>query len=58
MLKSGLYLMMRLKQLTELLKINEAFKKELTNSLVDTMKNNEIDCFDLTGGSKLNLYKK
>ena len=28
-------------------------KKELTETLVNTMKNNEIDCFDLSGGSKL-----
>lgn len=32
-------------------------KKELTNSLVQTMKNNEIDCFDLSGGNKL-IYTK
>ena len=32
-------------------------KKELTETLVDTMKNNEIDCFDLSGGSKL-IYTK
>lgn len=39
------------------LKEKRKIKKELTNSLVDTMKNNEIDCFDLTGGSKL-IYTK
>ena len=32
-------------------------KKELTETLVNTMKNNEIDCFDLSGGSKL-IYTK
>ena len=39
------------------LKEKRKIKKELTNSLVDTMKNNEIDCFDLSGGSKL-IYTK
>jgi len=31
-------------------------KKQLTNSLVDVMKNNDIDCFDITNG-KL-IYSK
>jgi hypothetical protein len=31
-------------------------KKELTVSLVDTMKKNTIDCFDISGGSL--IYKK
>jgi hypothetical protein len=36
-------------------------KKELTGNLVKTMKNNEIDCFDINGGSliyKTNKTKK
>ena len=36
-------------------------KKLLTESLVKTMKNNEIDCFDITGGAlvyKKNIVKK
>ena len=31
-------------------------KKLLTNDLVDVMKKNEIDCFDITGGAL--VYKK
>lgn len=31
-------------------------KKELTNNLVSVMKTNEIDCFDINGGSL--VYKK
>jgi hypothetical protein len=31
-------------------------KKELTNNLVTVMKTNEIDCFDINGGSL--VYKK
>ena len=36
-------------------------KKELTERLVDVMKQNEIDCFDIKGGSisyKKNVVKK
>jgi hypothetical protein len=32
-------------------------KKEITNALLNTMKDNEIDCFDLAGGNKL-IYTK
>jgi hypothetical protein len=31
-------------------------KKNLTTTLVDVMRNNKIDCFDITGGSL--IYKK
>lgn len=31
-------------------------KKELTQNLVDVMKNNKIDCFDINGGAL--VYKK
>jgi hypothetical protein len=31
-------------------------KKQLTNDLVDVMKKNEIDCFDINGGAL--VYKK
>ena len=31
-------------------------QKELTNTLVNVMKNNSIDCFDINGGSL--IYKK
>ena len=32
-------------------------KKKITEILVDTMKENDIDCFDLAGGNKL-IYTK
>jgi hypothetical protein len=44
----------------EIKKLNEQ-KKLLTQSLVDTMKKNDIDCFDIKGGSiayKRNVTKK
>ena len=33
-------------------------KKELTESLVNIMKNNAIDCFDINGGSLVYKQKK
>jgi len=33
-------------------------KKELTGTLVDVMKNNNIDCFDINGGSLIYKQKK
>jgi hypothetical protein len=39
-----------MKLLQKELKDRRLKKKELTNSLVDIMKNNEIDCFDLSDG--------
>ncbi len=38
------------------LKDRKIKKKQLTDSLVDVMKNNEIDCFDNNGGS--HVFKK
>lgn len=38
------------------MKIRKNKKKELTESLVDVMKKNTIDCFDIAGGSL--MYKK
>ena len=46
-----------IKSANRALKEKRKRKKELTESLVNTMKNNEIDCFDLSGGSKL-IYTK
>ena len=46
----------------EIIKLKEEIKertskqKKLTEDLVSVMKNNKIDCFDITGGSL--LYKK
>jgi hypothetical protein len=37
-------------------KLRKLKKKELTQSLVDVMKKNTIDCFDISGGSI--VYKK
>ena len=45
---------------SEIKRLNEQ-KKILTQSLVDTMKQHEIDCFDIKGGSiayKRNVTKK
>jgi len=51
----------------EIVKLNKEVKdrklkkKQLTDSLVDVMKSNEIDCFDINGGSlvfKKNKTKK
>ena len=33
-------------------------KKQLTSSLVDVMKNNEIDCFDINGGALVYSQRK
>jgi hypothetical protein len=38
------------------IKIRKNKKKELSQSLVDVMKKNTIDCFDIAGGSL--IYKK
>lgn len=46
-----------IKTANKILKDKRKQKKDLTNLLVDTMKNNEIDCFDLSGGNKL-IYTK
>ena len=43
-------------QLNKELKDRKLKKKQLTDSLVDVMKNNEIDCFDINGGSL--VFKK
>jgi hypothetical protein len=39
-----------IKKLQNLLKEQKAQKIELTNMLVEIMKTNDIDCFDITGG--------
>lgn len=46
-----------IKRLNRVVKEKRTQKKELTESLVTTMKSNEIDCFDLSGGNKL-IYTK
>lgn len=46
-----------IKQLNRELKEKRKKKKDLTENLVTTMKSNEIDCFDLSGGNKL-IYTK
>ena len=48
-------------ELTELrraAKERRARKKELTNSLVDIMKQNEIDCFDVNGSKLIYTQRK
>ena len=47
----------KIKNLGKEIKDTRKEKKNLTNVLLDTMKNNEIDCFDLAGGNKL-IYQK
>ena len=39
-----------IKILSKQLKERRMLKKELTNNLVNTMKSNEIDCFDIANG--------
>ena len=46
-----------IKQLGKDIKSKREEKKSITALLLDTMKDNEIDCFDLAGGNKL-IYKK
>ena len=46
-----------IKELSRVLKEKRAEKKGITDLLLDTMKENEIDCFDLAGGNKL-IYQK
>ena len=47
----------KIKDLGKQIKETRLEKKELTDLLLDTMKENEIDCFDLAGGNKL-IYQK
>ncbi len=47
----------KIKNLGKELKEARLDKKQITDSLLDTMKTNEIDCFDLAGGNKL-VYQK
>ena len=42
-----------MKELQKELKIRRVEKKHLADSLVEIMKENEIDCFDITGGKIL-----
>jgi hypothetical protein len=48
-------------QLRREIKLKNDRKKIITNKLIDTMKQNEIDCFDISSGSlvyKKNISKK
>ena len=46
-----------IKKLTNIAREKRKEKKKITDLLVNTMKENEIDCFDLAGGNKL-IYSK
>tara|TARA_B110000046_G_scaffold185854_2_gene229892 strand:+ start:26210 stop:26575 length:366 start_codon:yes stop_codon:yes gene_type:complete len=46
-----------IKKLSNIARERRKEKRDITNILVDTMKDNEIDCFDLAGGNKL-IYTK
>lgn len=46
-----------IKKLTNIAREKRKEKKKITDILVNTMKENEIDCFDLAGGNKL-IYSK
>ena len=46
-----------IKELSKAAKQKRDEKKIITNTLLGTMKENEIDCFDLAGGNKL-IYQK
>jgi hypothetical protein len=43
-------------QLKKELKEKNAYKKKITLNLVENMRNNKIDCFNITGGAL--IYKK
>jgi hypothetical protein len=45
------------KNVTNIAREKRKEKKQITDILVNTMKENEIDCFDLAGGNKL-IYSK
>ena len=47
-----------LKELQQAAKERRQRKKELTINLVDVMKTNEIDCFDVTGGKLIYSVNK
>ena len=47
-----------IKTLSKEIKQKRDEKKVITNTLLSTMKDNEIDCFDLAGGNKLIYQKK
>lgn len=47
-----------IKTLQKHIKERRARKKELTSALVDTMKTNEIDCFDISDGKILYSQNK
>jgi hypothetical protein len=51
--KSWIELDDEIKTIGKTLKEKRKGKKALTDSLVSTMKGNDIDCFDLSGGNKL-----
>jgi hypothetical protein len=46
-----------IKNITNIAREKRKEKKQITDILVNTMKENEIDCFDLAGGNKL-IYSK
>ena len=46
-----------IKELQKLIKIKRKEKKEVTNNIVEVMRNNEIECFDAGGEGKL-IYTK
>lgn len=47
-----------IKELQREIKSKREIKKSLTNKLVDVMKDNEIDCFDVKNGQILYTQKK
>ena len=51
--KSWIELDDEIKTIGKTLKEKRKIKKALTDTLVTTMKGNDIDCFDLSGGNKL-----
>ncbi len=46
-----------IKEMQKLIKIKRKEKKEVTNDIVQVMRNNEIECFDAGGEGKL-IYTK
>ena len=46
-----------IKEMQKLIKLKRKEKKEVTNNIVEVMRNNEIECFDAGGEGKL-IYTK
>lgn len=57
-IKEWLHLDNEMKELQKQIKIRKDKKKKLTDNLVNTMKSNEIDCFDVKDGQLIYTQTK